>query len=139
MSAQENIELVRRGYDAFSSGNITTLNDLFAEDAVWHAAGRGVMSGSKQGRSYIMAYFGELMKRSEGTFNVDLVDLVGGEQRVVAVQHIHAEHQGKVFDEEDVNVFVVADGLVREVTEFSRDTGFAAMSADRAMHQGRGR
>jgi uncharacterized protein len=122
MSAQENIDLVRRGYEAFSGGDITTLNDMFAEDAVWHAAGQGVMSGSKEGRSYIMAYFGELIKRSEGTFSVELVDLVGGERRVVAIQRIRAEHQGKVFDEEDVNVFVVADGLVREVTEFSRNT-----------------
>jgi ketosteroid isomerase-like protein len=34
MSAQDNLELVRRGYTAFSTGDMATLSGLFAEDAV---------------------------------------------------------------------------------------------------------
>jgi ketosteroid isomerase-like protein len=55
MGAQENVELVRRGYVAFSTGDMATLNGLFAGDAVWHMAGSGVMSGPKQGRDEILA------------------------------------------------------------------------------------
>ena len=35
MGAQEDVALVRRGYEAFSAGDMDTLRDLFTEDAVW--------------------------------------------------------------------------------------------------------
>jgi ketosteroid isomerase-like protein len=49
MSADKNIELVQAGYAAFSTGDMATLNDLFAAAAVWHVPGSGVMSGPKGG------------------------------------------------------------------------------------------
>ena len=32
-----NEDLIRRGYDAFSSGDMDTLRELFHPDIVWHA------------------------------------------------------------------------------------------------------
>ena len=56
MGADRNVELVRAGYAAFSAGDMATLNGLFAEDAVWHVPGSGVLSGPKQGRDAILAF-----------------------------------------------------------------------------------
>jgi ketosteroid isomerase-like protein len=123
MGAQENVELVRGGYAAFSTGDMATLNGLFTEDAVWHPAGSGVMSGPKHGRDAILAYFGDLMGRSGGTFTVTLLDLVGSDKRVYALQHTHGEREGKVIDRDAVNIFHVSDGVVTEVGEFFQDTG----------------
>src|SRR6476659_9254752 len=39
MGTAENVELVRRGDTAFNSGDMATLSDMFAEDAVWHVDG----------------------------------------------------------------------------------------------------
>jgi ketosteroid isomerase-like protein len=122
MGAQENLELVRGGYAAFSTGDMATLNGLFAEDAVWHTAGSGVMSGPRHGRDAILAYFGELMARSGGTFTVTLLDLAGSDERVYALQHTHGEREGKVIDRDAVNIFHVSDGVVTEVGEFFQDT-----------------
>jgi ketosteroid isomerase-like protein len=122
MGAQENVELVKRGYAAFSAGDMATLNDLFADDAVWNSAGSGVMSGPKQGRGAILAYFGELMTRSGGTFGVNLLDIVGGDEHVFALQHSHAEREGKVIDQNAVNVFHIVGGVVQDVQDFYRDT-----------------
>ncbi len=36
MSGQENLEIVRRGYKAFSEGDMRTLRNLLAEDVEWH-------------------------------------------------------------------------------------------------------
>lgn len=60
MGMDKNADLVRRGYEAFISGDMATLREIFAEDAVWHVAGSGVLSGTKQGPDAILAYFGEL-------------------------------------------------------------------------------
>jgi ketosteroid isomerase-like protein len=35
-----NEDLIRRGYDAFSRGDMDTLRALFHPDIVWHAPGR---------------------------------------------------------------------------------------------------
>ena len=122
MGTQENIALVRRGYDAFSSGDMATLGQLFAEDAVWNSPGTGVISGPSEGRDAILATFGELFTRSNGTFTVKATEFMGGDQRVVALHHVHGERDGKVLDEDQVNVFTIEDGVVHEVQQFVADS-----------------
>lgn len=122
MGTAENVELVRRGYEAFNAGDMATLSEIFAEDAVWYAAGGGVLSGMKQGRDAVLAYFGELGSRSQGTFQADVQDIVGGEKHTVAIQQTHSESNGKALDMGTVIAFVVRDGQIAEGREYSEDT-----------------
>ena len=125
MGTAENVELVRRGYTAFNAGDMATLSDLFAEDAVWHVAGSGVLSGTKQGRDAILAYFGELGARTQGHFQANVEDIVGGEKHTVAIQQTHGETNGKTLDVATVITFVVRDGQIAEGREFFEDTAKA--------------
>jgi ketosteroid isomerase-like protein len=125
MGTAENVELVRRGYTAFNAGDMTTLSELFAEDAVWHVAGSGVLSGTKQGRDAIMSYFGELGARSQGSFQANLEDVVGGEKYTVGIQQTQAQGNGKTMDLATVITFVVRDGKITEGREFFEDTAKA--------------
>ncbi|MCB5273162.1 hypothetical protein BJG92_00676 [Arthrobacter sp. SO5] len=125
MGTAENAELVRRGYGAFNSGDMATLSEIFAEDAVWHVAGSGVLSGTKQGRDAILAYFGELGARTQGSFQANVQDIVGGENHTVAIQQTHAEGNGKTMDLATVVAFVVRDGKIAEGREFFEDTAKA--------------
>lgn len=125
MGTAENVELVRRGYTAFNAGDMATLSDLFAEDAVWHVAGSGVLSGTKQGRDAILAYFGELGARTQGHFQANVEDIVGGENHTVAIQQTHGEANGKILDMPTVITFVVRDGQIAEGREFFEDTAKA--------------
>ncbi|HEY1003441.1 MAG TPA: nuclear transport factor 2 family protein [Streptosporangiaceae bacterium] len=40
MGSEDNANLVRRGYAAFSTGDMATLTELIADDAVWHVPAR---------------------------------------------------------------------------------------------------
>ncbi|HET9349445.1 MAG TPA: nuclear transport factor 2 family protein [Arthrobacter sp.] len=122
MGAAENAELVRRGYEAFNAGDMATLSELFAEDAVWHAAGSGVLSGTKQGRDAVLAYFGELGARTQGSFQANVQDIVGGENHTVAIQQTRGESNGRILDLATVVAFVVRGGKIAEGREFSEDT-----------------
>ncbi len=122
MGAQEDAALVRRGYEAFSAGDMNTLRELFAEDAVWHVGGTGPLSGDKKGREAILAYFGELATRSNGSMRVTVEDVAQGERYTVGVQFSHAERDGKTMDQRQVIVFSIADGKVTEGTEMQEDT-----------------
>lgn len=122
MGAAENAELVRRGYEAFNAGDLATLSELFAEDAVWHAAGSGVLSGTKQGRDAVLAYFGELGARTQGSFQANVQDIVGGENHTVAIQQTRGESNGRTLDLATVVAFVIRSGKIAEGREFSEDT-----------------
>lgn len=119
MSVEGNIELVRSGYAAFSTRDMATLQGLFAEDAVWNYPGNEVLSGPKKGRDAILAFFGEIMVRSNGTFAVSVVDIAGNEERVFTYQHTDAEREGKLLNRYSVNV---SGGVVTELEEFFQDT-----------------
>lgn len=125
MGNAENVELVRRGYEAFNSGDMATLVEIFAEDAVWHVAGSGVLSGTKQGRDAVLAYFGELGARTQGNFRADVEDIVGGDKHTVAIQRTHGEANGKTLDMGTIITFVLRDGKVAEGREYFEDTAKA--------------
>jgi uncharacterized protein len=45
MGADENAAIIRRGYEAFNSGDMETLTEIFDEGAVWHTPGRSSLAG----------------------------------------------------------------------------------------------
>ena len=49
MAEHPNIARIKDGYAAFAKGDFAVLNDLFAEDIVWHASGRNQLSGDYRG------------------------------------------------------------------------------------------
>jgi ketosteroid isomerase-like protein len=126
MGIEEDAALVRRGYEAFNSGDVETLQGLFAPDAVYRVGGSGVLSGVKQGQEEIMAYFGELFSRSGGTAKVELQDVIAGERHTVGLQTSQAQRNGQSMEQLGVLVFTLRDGKVTEVKEFQEDTAKAS-------------
>ncbi|GAC1499329.1 MAG: nuclear transport factor 2 family protein [Pseudarthrobacter sp.] len=122
MGTTENVDLVRRGYEAFNAGDMTSLSEMFAEDAVWYAAGSGVLSGTKRGRDAILAFFGELGARTQGHFKANLKDVVGGDNHTVAIQQTQATRGEKSIDVGTVITFVIRDGKIAEGREYFEDT-----------------
>lgn len=122
MGTEENAELVRRGYEAFNAGDMATLNELFAEDAVWDAPGNGALSGRKEGRDAILAYFKELGTRSGGQLKVTLQDVVAGENHTVGLHHNQAENKGRSLDTDGAVAFRIRGGKIIEGREFFADT-----------------
>ena len=99
MGAKENADLVRRGYEAFSAGDMTALTDLFAEDATWFVPGNGSLSGTKQGRDAIFGFFGDTMSLSGGTFKIAVQDGVGGDQHTIGLHRVQAQRERKDLDQ----------------------------------------
>jgi len=126
MGSQEDVALIRRGYEAFNAGDMDTLRELFTEDAVWRVGGNGALSGVKQGRDAILAYLGELGSRSNGTVKVDLEDVAAGDRYVFGVQSNHAERDGRSLDQRSALVFTLSGEKVTEVLELQEDTAKAS-------------
>jgi len=122
MTADENAAIIRRGYAAFNSGDLNTLNELFDENAVWHTPGRSSLAGDHQGREATFAYFGQLGQETGATFRAELQRvLADDDDRVVAIHHNSAERGGKHLAVDCILVFQLKDGRVTEGSEHFRD------------------
>jgi ketosteroid isomerase-like protein len=121
MGATENIALVRKGYEAFQTGDLAAFDHILAEDCVWHVPGRGQLAGDKKGRAATVAYYAKLGELSAGTVHVDLHDVVGNDEHVVGLQRTSATRGGKSAETIATIVFHVDGGLVTEAWEHPFD------------------
>jgi len=114
MADHPNAALIRRGYAAFSEGDMKTIDELFADDIVWHVAGRGRFAGDRRTKKEVYDFFGQLAELSGGTFALDVHDVVGGDDHVVVMTNARATYNGRTLDGQGVDVWHVRDGKAVE-------------------------
>jgi uncharacterized protein len=122
MGASEDVAVMRRAYEAFNTGDIDTLTELFDESAVWHLPGRSSFAQDYHGREATLAYFGQLAEETGGTFRAELQHLTAdGEGRVVGIQRSTADRAGKHLDVGDSIVFQLENGRITDGREHFHD------------------
>jgi ketosteroid isomerase-like protein len=114
-------ELVRRGYDAFSRGDMETLREVFHPDLVWHSPGRNQLAGDHRGVEAVLGFFGRTMELTGGTFRVEVHDVVASDEHVVGLNSVAAQRGGKTLNGRNALVFHVRDGRATEVWQFWED------------------
>jgi len=98
--------LIRRGYEAFSRGDMKTVGELFADDIVWHNGGRGPFAGDLRSKKEVFELFGELAERSGGTFSIDIHGVVGGDEHVVVLSTSHATTNGRSIESQSADIWL---------------------------------
>lgn len=87
--------LVRRGYQAFNSGDFDTLRTILSHDVVQHVPGNSQLAGAYKGIDAVFGYYGKLAELTDGQFRADLIDVCGdGQGHVTAVHQITATRGG---------------------------------------------
>ena len=120
--AEQNLEIVRRGYEAFNTADMAALTELFAEDAAWHTPGRSPIAGDHQGRDAVFAQFGRYGGGTGGTFKAALQQLFAAEDgRVVGIHHNSGERNGRQLDTDCCIVFEVEAGRITDAREIFSD------------------
>ena len=95
MTEHPNVELTRRGYDAFATGDLAALSELLADDVTWHVRGVGPLSGDYHGRDEVFAFFGRLAEETAGTFRLDVHDVLANDEHTVALCTLSASRGTK--------------------------------------------
>jgi ketosteroid isomerase-like protein len=112
---------VRRIFDAFSRREGFALRGLFADDAVWNVPGSGVMAGVYRGRDEIFRFLARLPKETDGTYGSELVDVLTSDGRAAALYRARGTRHGRTLELDQVLLFTIEDGLVREVLALPSD------------------
>ena len=114
MTAQDDLELIRQGYEAFGKGDIPAVMEILADDIVWHVPGRSPIAGDYQGQQAVMGFFGKLQERSGGSFRLEMHDLLASKDHVVALCTLHGNRSDKTLDVNRVHIWHVRDGKATE-------------------------
>ncbi|MCX2711340.1 nuclear transport factor 2 family protein [Mycolicibacterium sp. J2] len=109
---QDNIDLVTRGYEAFTKGDIDTVMALFDDNVEWVQPGNSTISGTYHGKGELGQYLARL---AEKNVSVTLNRLVADGDTVVALTEV------AVGDEKgsDADVFTIRDGKTARVQVYT--------------------
>lgn len=87
----ENSDALKRGYEAFNSGDAQTLSEVFADDVRWEGPNtEGVpMSGTHEGKDAVLQALRAIGESFE-TFGVSPDEMVEQGDTIVVLSHIEA-------------------------------------------------
>ena len=111
-----NEELLREYFKAAENGDIATLNELFADDVVAHAAGNHELSADYRGKEAVFGFFGRLAELSGGTARLALRDAIADDSFAVALVDAYGRVGDNVIDGEPTAIVLrIADGRFVEL------------------------
>jgi len=120
--AHPNEKIVRQGYKAFGEGDMDTLRSLFASDVVHSAPGNNPVSGEYKGVDEVLAYYGNLFERSDGTFTAELRNVrAEGDDTVVTTHRDKAQRGDKTLDQDESLTFTISGGKIARLVENHSD------------------
>jgi uncharacterized protein len=112
----ENSQALKRGYDAFNSGDIDTVSEMFADDISWEGPNTdGVpMSGNAEGKSVLEA-LGAIGHDFE-SFDVSPDEMVEDGDTIVVLSHVTAKTKsGNELRTPGVEIWRMSSGKAQRV------------------------
>jgi ketosteroid isomerase-like protein len=118
---QRNIEIARKGYAAFESGDVQAVMDLFADDIVWHIFGTSPLAGDYRGKQAVMELFGKYMGMLDSQ-QTEVHDIVANDQHTVVMGTVTLKRKGRTLESKITDVIHPdSEGRVKEFWRFSDD------------------
>lgn len=122
MTEHPNVKLVRRCYDAFAAGDVGTLNEVVDAGVVWHEPGHSSLGGDHTGAEGLRQLLEKFGRLSDGTFKLELVDVLASPSRAVALHEMTATRGEGQLDMASAVEFEIHRGKITEVTVYHDDT-----------------
>ncbi|MEA2218920.1 MAG: uncharacterized protein QOJ35_1546 [Solirubrobacteraceae bacterium] len=117
-----NAEILSSAYEALARGDVPAVFAVLSEDVDWHIGGRSPVSADYHGHDEVLGFFQALGERTNGTFSVEIHEILdGGGDTVAALLTEHGERNGVVLAEPAVHVWRFADGKATDFRAFAAD------------------
>jgi ketosteroid isomerase-like protein len=116
-----NEQVVRDLYAARERGDLDAVGELLAPDIDWHEPYEYL--GDIKGRDRVLEALREAVDATTGTFRIDLHDVLANDDHAVALVQWSARREGRHMRGQEIGVYHVRDGVVREVWFTTNDPG----------------
>ncbi|MCD7439856.1 nuclear transport factor 2 family protein [Streptomyces lincolnensis] len=122
MAEHPHAALVRKGFEAFSRGDMEALRALMTADCTHHVPGSHPLSGDFKGQDAIIEMYGRLFEETGGSMRSELQSLlVDGRGHVVATHRFSAERKGRRLDENGCIIFRIVGDKATDLDECVED------------------
>jgi ketosteroid isomerase-like protein len=120
MSEHPNAERVRKLFTAFHERDVDTIREAISEKAVWHFPGTdGALAGQHRGHDGIFTFLLRVGELTDGTFALDLEDVVANEHTAIALFRGHGRRSdGRELDNPTCLRIRLENGKAVEIHEF---------------------
>lgn len=112
--------LAKLAWEAVSEGDVDTVAEVFSEDLVWHASGRGPRSGTYRGREIALGYLASIGDAAD-RFDSTLEHIMVGEDVVAVLFRVSGERKGRELDTGFILIFRITESRIAEVWAVPRD------------------
>jgi ketosteroid isomerase-like protein len=119
--AQDNVAVVRRGFDAFNKGDEKELRAVIAADCVHHIPGDNRFSGDHKGIDNMLAVYAEMGALTEGTVHAKINDIYANDRGATVTYTLTATRSGKKLSERYALSFQLVDGRATDMDEATLD------------------
>ena len=117
-----NVQQTRRAYEAFDKADMETVGERMTDDVVWHVGGNNSLSGDYKGKDAVFGFFGKLMQLTEGTFKLEVHDILANDDHSVTLVTATAEKGGKKLNSKGVHIsHPDSEGRVKEFWAFAEN------------------
>ena len=122
MAEHPHATLVRKGFEAFTRGDMDTLRELIAKDATHHVPGTHPLSGDFKGQDAILDMYQRLGEETEGSMRLEMLGIaVDGRGHAVGMCRVTADRQGRHLDDTGCIVFRIVGDKVTDLDEGVED------------------
>jgi ketosteroid isomerase-like protein len=122
MTEHPNATRLRNLFAAFRARDVGTIAAVLAADAVWHFPGtRGALAGTHTGHAGIFAFLARVGELTDGTFEIDLEEILANDRSAAVFFRGHGERCGRTLDNPTCLKIRFRDGLAAEIWEFVWD------------------
>ena len=119
---EENIALMKRGFEAFAKADLDTIRAMSAPDCVWLTPGTAQMKPEYKGIDDVVGYLTSLVTLTDGTFRTEPESFTADDRnRVYVLEHITGERLGRTLDTHVIHVFEVEFDKVVRTTEYASE------------------
>ena len=113
----ENSDALKRGYDAFNSGDVDTVSEIFADDITWEGPNtEGVpMSGKNEGKDAVLQALESIAENFE-RFDVSPDEMIEQGETIVVLSHLDAKTKsGNELKLPGAEIWRMSDGKAQRV------------------------
>ncbi|MFJ8533497.1 nuclear transport factor 2 family protein [Streptomyces sp. NPDC093591] len=122
MAEHPHAQLVRKGFEAFTRGDMDALRGLMTSDCTHHVPGTHPLSGDFKGQDACIDMYRRLFEETGGNMQVQLRGIaVDGRGHAVGMARFSAQRQGKSIDDEGALVFRIVGDRISDIDECVAD------------------
>src|SRR5579885_1125562 len=112
---QRNIEMARKGYQAFNEAHLDEAMATIHDEILWHNGGDNPLTGEFRGKGAVMEMLARFAQLTEGTYEADIHDVLASDEHTVVIGTYTATRRGRTHSARFIDVIHPAsDGRAKE-------------------------